>query len=170
MPPSPTDAYVAIGLVAVTCVIPALVTTVYRLYIRRSRYWADDLLALISALSLLLMVTSTFAEALFAPNSSGIAQSRMVAAYYLAASFFYSVLWLARLSMLFSIIRVHPEYGFGFGLRLSTRTILYLISGVFTVTPVLLVCQLFWVCEPENATTRWKEMEIPKCDLTKQVV
>ncbi|KAJ8089742.1 hypothetical protein PM082_015010 [Marasmius tenuissimus] len=169
MPPSVQDSYLAIGIAIVICTIPALLTAVYRLYIRRSRYWTDDLLAFLSALSLLLMVASTLAQILFSSNISGVIHVRKVAAYYLAASFFYSALWLARLSMLFSIIRVHPEYGFEFGFRLGTRKALYIISGVFIVTPMLLVCQLFWVCEPGNATTRWKEMENPKCNLTKQV-
>ncbi|KAK1226712.1 hypothetical protein PQX77_010303 [Marasmius sp. AFHP31] len=115
------------------------------------------------------MVASTFAQISFTSNNSDVIHERKVVAYYLAASLFYSTLWLARLSMLFSIIRVHPEYGFEFGFRLGTRTALYIISGAFIVTPMLLVCQLFWVCEPGNATTKWKEMDNPKCGLTKQV-
>ncbi|KAJ8093758.1 hypothetical protein PM082_009618 [Marasmius tenuissimus] len=87
------------------------------------------------------------------------------------ASSFYSVLWLGRLSLLFSIIRVHPlEYRFGFGVKYSTKKVLYFVSGVFVVILVLLVCQLFWVCEPGNAVTRWKELEKANCILSKQVV
>ncbi|KAK1227633.1 hypothetical protein PQX77_009356 [Marasmius sp. AFHP31] len=170
MPLNPKDPYVAIGLTSVICAIPTLLSTTYRLYIRQSRYWADDLLAFFSGLSLLLMVASTFIHISFTPGNSSVKKETMIAAYYLMAASFYSVLWFARLSMLFSIIRVHPEYGFGFGSKYSMRKVLYLVSGVFTAILVLLLCQLFWVCEPEDARTRWKEAERPQCALTRQVV
>ncbi|KAF5363119.1 hypothetical protein D9757_011715 [Collybiopsis confluens] len=83
----------------------------------------------------------------------------MVAAYYMMASAFYSVVWFARLSILFSIIRIHPDE--------IMRQRLYVVGFLFFLTHAFLVSQLYWVCEPEPS---WKQEESPQCELPKQVV
>lgn len=101
-----------------------------------------------------------------------------IIAYYVMFLFFYPLIWcvpillllsslpipfytprLARLSILFSIIRIHP-----IGMR---RSYLYLIAGIFALTGTLLVGQGFWVCEPQS---EWKAQRTPQCSLDNQVV
>ncbi|KAJ8075307.1 hypothetical protein AAF712_016346 [Marasmius tenuissimus] len=163
------DPNAAIGLTCVLCGIPTFLTTAYRLWIRRSRYWADDLFVLFAISCSPLAGASTFVHIICTTNSPGAKRDIMIVAYYMMAATYYGVLWFSRLSMLFSIIRIHPEYGVGFRWKLSIRRPLYLVSGVFSIIMVVLLCQLVWVCEPENAKTRWKEMERPQCGLTRQV-
>jgi hypothetical protein len=64
----------------------------------------------------------------------------------------------ARLSILFSIIRVDPSE--------SRRRRLKYIAGLFFIVCCILISQLFWVCEPEP---KWKDMPSPQCVLNKQV-
>ncbi|KAK1216872.1 hypothetical protein PQX77_020486 [Marasmius sp. AFHP31] len=65
---------------------------------------------------------------------------------------------------------MYPEYGLGFGSRVGTGKVLYLISGAFSTVLVVLMSQLLWVCETLNRTSSWKEMWRPQCPLTKRVV
>ncbi|KAG7098170.1 hypothetical protein E1B28_000138 [Marasmius oreades] len=160
------DPYVAIGITGVVCGIPTFLTTVYRFYIRQSRYWADDLLVLLAGLCMFLGGVSTFIHITISPGRS---KQGMVAVYYLMATMYYGVLWFSRLSMLFSIIRIHPGCALGFGHRFSTKRMLYGVSVAFSAILVFLLCQVFWVCEPENAITKWKDAERPQCALTKQI-
>ncbi len=64
----------------------------------------------------------------------------------------------ARLSILFSIIRLDPS-------ERRRRRLLW-IGVLFFLVLVILICQLFWVCEPEP---KWKDMRSPQCTLNKQV-
>lgn len=78
--------------------------------------------------------------------------------YYLMATMFYASIWSARLSILFSIIRVT---------RTFRRTVpLLIISGIFLLTWLLLTAQLYWECEVQTA---WKHLEIPQCHLSRAV-
>ena len=65
----------------------------------------------------------------------------------------------ARLSILFSIIRIHPNQ--------TTRQRLLYVAGLFFMTTVVLVTQLYWVCERQPG---WKNEESPQCELPRQVV
>lgn len=149
------DPLVQIGIASVVFTVPAILTTVYRLYIRRNRYWADDLFALLSILAQFVMFAGAF---IHITHSSP--RFAMVAAYYMMASAFYSVVWFARLSILFSIIRIHPDQGM--------RQKLYWVAGLFVLITTLLISQLYWVCEPVGS--QWKNTEAPQCSLTRQVV
>ncbi|KAF5380612.1 hypothetical protein D9615_004632 [Tricholomella constricta] len=149
-----SDPMVKIGITAAVCTVPAIASTIYRLWIRRGRYWADDAWALLSALSQFLMFSGVF---IHITNSSP--RKAMVAAYYLMAAPFYTVVWFARLSILFSIIRIDPSA--------ARRRLLLIIAVLFFITTVVLVTQLFWVCEPEPS---WKNENNPQCVLTRQVV
>ncbi|KAJ8074477.1 hypothetical protein PM082_015378 [Marasmius tenuissimus] len=151
---NPRDPLVGIGITAVVCTIPAILTTIYRLWIRRGRYWADDVFALLSGLSQFIMFSGCI---IHITHSSP--RLSMVAAYYMMASAFYSVVWFARLSILFSIIRIHPDE--------SMRNKLYWVAGIFVLVTMTLISQLYWVCEPEPG---WKNEPSPQCALTRQVV
>jgi len=139
---------------AVTEGIIALATTVLRLFFRRHRFWWDDACALISLLSFVLHITGLFIDT----NKVKVPNSVKIASFYLAASMFYGVVWFARLSMLFSIIRIDPDP--------RQRKRLLFVAAIFALTVVLLVGQVFWVCESNAA---WKRLSIPQCPLDTQV-
>ncbi|KAF9257934.1 hypothetical protein L218DRAFT_771328 [Marasmius fiardii PR-910] len=149
------DPLTQIGITSVVFTILAILSTAYRLYIRRNRYWADDLFALFSLLAQFIMFSGAF---IHITHSSP--RASMVAAYYMMASAFYGVVWLARISIVFSIIRIHPDPGM--------RQKLYWVAALFAVITAVLISQLFWVCEP--AGDQWKNEEAPQCRLTRQVV
>ncbi|KAJ8096296.1 hypothetical protein PM082_011451 [Marasmius tenuissimus] len=71
---------------------------------------------------------------------------------------FYLVIWASRISIIYSIIRIDPNP--------SRRKIYVGISFLYFITVVVLIIQLFWVCEPEPA---WKDVRSPQCHLTTQV-
>jgi hypothetical protein len=62
----------------------------------------------------------------------------------------------ARLSILFSIIRIDPS-----GNRHKRA-----VAVLFVVLWFVLTAQIFWVCEPEP---HWKDTRSPQCVLDKQV-
>lgn len=65
----------------------------------------------------------------------------------------------ARISIIFSIIRLDPS-------EIRRRRLLY-VAGLFFVVCVILIAQLFWICEREPG---WKDTKSPQCTLNKQVV
>lgn len=64
----------------------------------------------------------------------------------------------ARLAILFSIIRLDPSP--------TRRRRLLAVAALFFTVAVVLIVQLFWVCEPEAG---WKDTKSPQCKLNKQV-
>ncbi|KIJ37406.1 hypothetical protein M422DRAFT_177900, partial [Sphaerobolus stellatus SS14] len=155
---------------SVACSTVAVLSTVYRLIIRRERLWWDDVCfayrsvkainmfskawAFISMVALFIQISSVF---MHVPHSS----KRSMPSYYLMATSFYAIIWSARLSILFSIIRLdqNPK---------RKKTLLY-ISSIYILVAVLLLAQLFWVCEPEQSHNHWKDFDTPQCTLNKQV-
>jgi hypothetical protein len=65
----------------------------------------------------------------------------------------------ARLSILFSIIRLHTIPG-------QRNRFLFVAAG-FALAGVLLLAQLFWVCVPDAT---WRKLPIPQCPLDTQIV
>ncbi|KAK0202323.1 hypothetical protein DFS33DRAFT_1384673 [Desarmillaria ectypa] len=150
-----SDPLVILKISCVVCSTVAIATTVHRLFIRRGRYWADDAWAMISMTALFLQIASVF---MHLPNPSVLSRSTRIAAYYLMATTFYVVIWTARLSILFSIIRIDPSE--------TRRRRLLGIAALFILVLTILIAQLYWVCEPEP---RWKDMRSPQCTLNKEV-
>jgi hypothetical protein len=64
----------------------------------------------------------------------------------------------ARLAILFSIIRIDPSP--------TRRRRLLAVAALFFTVAVILITQLFWVCEPEPG---WKDAKSPQCKLNQQV-
>jgi len=145
-------------ITSVVCSTAAVLSTFYRLFIRRGRFWWDDAWALFSMLALFCQIASVF---MHVPNPAELTKVNRVAAYYLMATSFYAIIWAARLSILFSIIRLDPS-------PFRKRVLLYIAGVYFTVT-LFLISQLFWVCEPENIHNQWKNAASPQCTLNKQV-
>ncbi|KAH7099185.1 hypothetical protein BKA62DRAFT_744242 [Auriculariales sp. MPI-PUGE-AT-0066] len=143
-----------------TCGIPAIIMTLVRLWIRRGRFWWDDGWALFSLLALLTQIPTVFLRAV-PLDSHAISKTTRIASYYLMATTFYCVIWSARQSILFSIIRLQPD--------VTIRRRLYGASIVMLLCVLLLLAQLYWTCEPLNNATHWKDLRNPQCHLPKDV-
>ncbi|TFL03112.1 hypothetical protein BDV98DRAFT_416172 [Pterulicium gracile] len=131
--------------------------TLIRLLLRRHRLWWDDLLAGLSALSLLM--TGVSGKLLYSINEdSTIPQSSRVGLYYIVAVTFDTTIWLSRLSLLLNIMRLGH-----FRRRLSMAAVL------FSIALIILVAQIFWVCIPQDNHNQWKSDTVPQCTLGKQV-
>ncbi|KAJ7708700.1 hypothetical protein B0H17DRAFT_362893 [Mycena rosella] len=151
-----SDPLTHIIITSVVCSSVATLLTIYRIFIRRSRLWTDDGCAIFSTCILLLQVASVF---LHADTDSGMKRSTRIAAYYLIAITFYAIIWSARLSILFSIIRIDPS-----GIR---RRFLLGVAVAFLGACLILIAQLFWVCERKP---QWRDAVSPQCPLSRQVV
>ncbi|KAJ7824679.1 hypothetical protein B0H14DRAFT_2823232 [Mycena olivaceomarginata] len=152
---NPTDPLVQLKITSATCSLFALVMTAYRLYKRSGRFWADDACALFAFVSLIIQVVSVF---LHVPVPNNLTKTARVSAYYLMALTFYSIIWTSRLSILFSIIRIHPSP--------SARKHLFWVAVSFVTAVLFLFGQLLWVCETEPL---WKDAANPQCRLPLQV-
>ncbi|KAG2356667.1 hypothetical protein BDR07DRAFT_432098 [Suillus spraguei] len=86
-------------------------------------------------------------------------QGTRVALYYMVAQFFYAVVWLSRLSILFTIVRLTIP-------RTSFRRVLISTAITFGIVWALLFSQLWWICEKIPS---WKTQPHPQCDLGKSV-
>lgn len=151
----PNDPLVQLKITCATCSIFALGTTMYRLYKRRGRLWADDAWALFAFVALIIQIASVF---LHVPVPNNLSKTARVAAYYLMATTFYAIIWASRLSILFSIVRIDPSE--------HRRRHLFWVAVAFVATTFFLLAQLLWVCEPEPS---WKEEPNPQCHLPLQV-
>ncbi|KAF8996401.1 hypothetical protein BDZ89DRAFT_1258385 [Hymenopellis radicata] len=118
----------------------------------------DDTWAGFAVAVLLAQIAGVFVHIPNPSEYAGQYKIIQIAACYVLATSFYTIVWSSRLSILFSIIRVHPDE--------QQRRRFRWIAALFIVVPVILICQLFWVCEPEP---RWKYMLSPQCVLNKQV-
>ncbi|KAF9465589.1 hypothetical protein BDZ94DRAFT_326393 [Collybia nuda] len=147
------DPAVQIKVTSIVCSAVAIGTTIYRLIIRRRRLWVDDVWACFSMASLVVQVVAVYLDV--RKNTS---QRYKVVRYYMMANAFYCIIWSARLSILFSMIRIDPS-------RTRQRR-LACVGAAFFTTWVLLVAQLFWVCEPNDS---WKKLKTPQCPLDEQV-
>ncbi|KAJ7068906.1 hypothetical protein B0H15DRAFT_793969 [Mycena belliarum] len=162
----PNDPLVQLKTTCATCSLFALGSTIYRLYKRRGRYWADDAWALVAFLALIVQVVAVF---LHVPTPNEMTRTARVAGgcilprqsgspYYLMAMTFYTIIWASRLSILFSIVRVDPSE--------QRRRTLGWVALAFVGAATFLHAQLLWVCEPEPA---WKDAANPQCRLPLQV-
>ncbi|KAF8063984.1 hypothetical protein FPV67DRAFT_1671735 [Lyophyllum atratum] len=140
------------NITSILCTIPAIATTIYRLWIRRGRYWADDVWALCSALCQVVGLSATWVH-----GNHSSPKAAKIATYYLMGSSFYGLIWFARLSIVFSIIRIDPSE--------TRRRRLFIVAFLFFLAILVLVSQLFWVCEPAPS---WKEESNVECLPTDQ--
>ncbi|KAJ7922315.1 hypothetical protein B0H13DRAFT_1707824 [Mycena leptocephala] len=137
-----------VKITAATCSFLALGTTIYRLYKRRGRFWADDFWALFALVALIIQLVVLFLPVIIPvrpqPNSlTNKSRRRMTQHAEQVAS---------RLSILFSIIRIEPSA--------QRRRLLFWVAGTFVAAALFLLGQLFWVCEPNLSAS---------CELSPQV-
>jgi hypothetical protein len=131
--------------------IPAILLTATRIVLRRRRLWFDDAWALLSALALIVQIGAVFMTP--HPERMGVAR------YYMIAVTFYTIMWSARLSLLFSIIRINPS--------VKERRRLYFVALAYVIMYFLLVFQILWMCKHEGP---WKLLATPQCHLALFVV
>ncbi|KAF5363410.1 hypothetical protein D9756_001074 [Leucocoprinus leucothites] len=148
------DPQVQIKIVSAVCSSFAIASTIQRLFIRipGAGLWFDDAWAIFSTVVLIMQVGSVFMEV---PNPPGVTGA---ARYYMMAIGFYSVIWTARLSILFSLIRIEPFNGW--------QRVYKTIGVVFFTIWMVLLAQLFWECEPG---VEWKQLPSPQCKLGRSV-
>jgi len=132
--------------------------TCFRLGVRLKRqgqWWWDDTLA---AISLVFMAIFVAGASLLA---DGVTHPRRIQifGYYLVVIGYYIPIWGARLSILFTIIRIAPWP--------RQRKILLCASGFFVFQWVFLMIQAFWVCEITYPA--WKKVEGQICVLGEAV-
>ncbi|KAL0959903.1 hypothetical protein HGRIS_011569 [Hohenbuehelia grisea] len=134
----------------------AMIITALRIIerIRTRKFGADDAFALLSAILLLIFVVGMFVHL----DYPGLSRTTEIGLYYTLSEFFYAVLWTARLSILFSIVRIAPS--------LSMRRQLYFLAGTFFVCWAVLFAQDFWTCEGDPA---WKDSPLHQCVLGEKV-
>jgi len=125
----------------------AMLSTLARLFLRRQRLWVDDFWALFSLLALIVQTAAVFTHT--HSQMSGVIR------YYLISTGFYAIIWSARLSLLFSIIRIDPYQ--------KRRRWLYFVALIYAIVCILLIWQLLWICQKEP---KWKTQPIPQCHLT----
>ncbi|KAI0755398.1 hypothetical protein BC629DRAFT_1662758, partial [Irpex lacteus] len=140
------------------CSFFAILATVSRLYLRREKFWWDDACAFLSMVLLLVQIASSHDLIFRLTYLDVLSRTGRIAAYYIMAIAFYLIIWTARLSILYSIIRIDPNP--------RMRIVLHRVAVMFIVVMLVMCAQLFWVCEPLDT---WKNTKSPQCPLTKQV-
>ncbi|KAF9465586.1 hypothetical protein BDZ94DRAFT_1306937 [Collybia nuda] len=149
------DPLIQIKITSSVCSAFAIGTTIHRVVIRWGRLQADDGWALFSMFTLLIQIAGVF---MHVPDPTRLSHLSRVASYYLMATSFYTIIWSARLSILFSIIRVDSSD--------NRKRLLKLVAVLFSVVCIVLIAQLYWVCEPQP---KWKDLPSPQCTLNKQI-
>ncbi|KIK65844.1 hypothetical protein GYMLUDRAFT_1027483 [Collybiopsis luxurians FD-317 M1] len=129
----------------------AAITTIVRLILRIRYFGWDDALA---GMALASLTVAAVAGIRFSQidASSTIPQNSRVALYYTLEVIFDVTIWIARLSILFTVIRLGWY-----------RKQLYTAAGCFVLVMLFLVAQVFWVCEARNRQDHWKEDPSPMC-------
>ncbi|KAG6860510.1 hypothetical protein C0995_010334 [Termitomyces sp. Mi166 len=138
--------------------ILAGVFTIVRLFerFRRRQFGVDDAWAVLSLTVLIIFEVALF---LHIGNPARLSQMSRVAMYYIMAQGFYAIIWPARMSILYSVVRFTPQAS-------NLKKILYYFAVSFLVLWCILFAQIFWVCEPIHA---WKDSLTPQCPLTSDV-
>ncbi|KAF8190261.1 hypothetical protein K438DRAFT_1831662 [Mycena galopus ATCC 62051] len=139
------DPVVQLKITCVVCSSLAVASTIYRLYKRWGRLWADDLWAIFASVAVILQLVGVF---LPAPAANKFTEE------YLGALPFQLIIWGSRLSILFSIVRVDHSA--------KRRRRLFWVAVAFVGAPLFLFGQLMWVCESESS---WKISEKRQCGL-----
>ncbi|KIK65866.1 hypothetical protein GYMLUDRAFT_38358 [Collybiopsis luxurians FD-317 M1] len=135
----------------------AAVTTILRLTLRIRYFGWDDAFAGMALISLI--ITAVAGKMYFGIDaSSTMPQSSRVALYYIFTITFDTTVWISHLSILFTIIRLggYPKQ-------------LYTAAVCFILALLILVAQVFWVCEPQNRYNHWKDHPTPQCVLGRSV-
>ncbi|KAJ6457014.1 hypothetical protein C8R47DRAFT_185371 [Mycena vitilis] len=131
----------------------ACLVTYFRFYVRYSRgkLWWDDFWVLVSTMCAIVFVAASM---LHVQDPASLPQHVKISVYYMCAQFFYAVVWTARISILFTVMRL---CFFG-----KLRRLLFWMAVLFFFTWAILFAQVWWVCERQPD---WKELPTPQCAL-----
>ncbi|KZT43402.1 hypothetical protein SISSUDRAFT_1040421 [Sistotremastrum suecicum HHB10207 ss-3] len=132
--------------------------TIFRLVFRwlKSRLWWDDAWAFFAMLNVI--VTASLVWVVYAPRSSNVSQHSRVASFLILEVGFTLVIWAARLSILFTVIRITHD--------VMQNRLLYATAAMFCLFALILSAQKFWVCIPQSG---WKDIPGASCNLGAQV-
>ncbi|KDQ07282.1 hypothetical protein BOTBODRAFT_192496, partial [Botryobasidium botryosum FD-172 SS1] len=144
-------------LVVLFSPIVAVIVTCLRLFDRfRNRLLGhDDAWAFISMLFIVMLIVTWNLWLVCAEAPLALAR---VAIWYLINETFYAVIWPARISIVYCLVRVSPG--------MSEKRFLHIVVAIFIFFWVFLSAQLIWICEPQPS---WKKSPFPDCPLGKQV-
>ncbi|EJU00109.1 hypothetical protein DACRYDRAFT_109529 [Dacryopinax primogenitus] len=151
-----------VSVVQVAIIAPStlawLVTTV-RLIDRKvyRRLWWDEAFAALSMISLILVFAAYWSR-----NAPAFPESRSLrlGLYFVLALGFPSAVWMARYSILFTVIRVAPTE--------NAQRLLFGVAAAFGVCYVILFAQVFWTClaNPDG----WMQDDVnTQCPLGREV-
>ncbi|KAG6872050.1 hypothetical protein C0995_013569 [Termitomyces sp. Mi166 len=138
--------------------IVAGIFTIVRLFdrLRRKQFGIDDALAAFALLIFIVFEVALFIHLhLGNPSTTHLSQTTRVAMYYIMAQGFYAIIWPARISILFSVVRFTPRSA-------KLKKILYCLAVSFLILWCILFAQIFWVCEP---MPEWKDTVAPQCPI-----
>ncbi|KAF9650835.1 hypothetical protein BDM02DRAFT_3127366 [Thelephora ganbajun] len=132
--------------------ISGLITVVrIALRVQKRMFWWDDFWATVSLACFTTFVPGVFIIA----DGPSFPQHIRIAGYYMVGGFFYCTVWAARLSIIFTVVRIAPWA--------SQKRVMLVIALVMFLQWVLLMVQMFWVCE--KGSTSWKQAPFALCPL-----
>jgi len=147
---------ITIRVVATLCGSVAICTTALRLYYRWSRghLGYDDAWAGFSLFCVSFLIAGAWIR-----SDPSLSNEQRVIGYYMLQSAFTCVLWSARMSILFSIMRIIPYL-------MLLRRYSYGGAALFAAMWIVMIVQKVYVCETHSA---WKSNPKAQCVLGKSV-
>jgi hypothetical protein len=121
------------------------------LRLQKRMFWWDDFWAVVSLAFYTAFVPGVFIIA----DGPSFSLATRIAGYYMVAGFYYCTIWTARLSIIFTVVRIAPWA--------SQKRIMLIVAAVMVFQWILLMVQLFWVCE--KGDTSWKDAPFALCPL-----
>ncbi|OBZ66338.1 hypothetical protein A0H81_13627 [Grifola frondosa] len=139
--------------------LTSIILTLFRIYerYRNRKFWWDDAWA---ALTLVLAIIFMIAVELHLEDPTKFPRNVKISLYYMCDQFFYLVSWNARVSILFTIVRLTAP-----GIDIMRR-LLFTAAVLFGITWAVLSSQVWWVCESQEG---WKDTPYPQCFLGSRV-
>lgn len=146
--------YSSLALFLVAAIVTLVRLVVFR-FVRQKQWWWDDFFALLGLICLAVFVPAAFLMS----EGPHIPRHLRVASFYMVGGLFYSTIWCARLSIVFTVIRIAPWP--------SQIKVLLGVAGFFVLQWALLIAQMFWICEKTDPA--WKNHEYAQCVLGEAV-
>ncbi|KZT70455.1 hypothetical protein DAEQUDRAFT_737396 [Daedalea quercina L-15889] len=145
-----------IRIVATVCECAAIVTTTLRLYYRGSRghVGLDDAWAAFSLLAAFFLLAGAWIR-----SDTSLPLDKRVMGYFMLNSCFTCVLWSARMSILFSIMRIIPRL-------MNLRRHSYFCAALFLAMWIAVLAQKLYICTHHTA---WQAQKNVQCVLGEAV-
>ncbi|KAH9926761.1 uncharacterized protein B0H18DRAFT_332377 [Fomitopsis serialis] len=145
-----------IRIVATVCECTAIVTTTLRLYYRASRrhIGLDDAWAAFSLIAVIFLLAGAWIR-----SDASLPLHRRVLGYFMLNSCFTCVLWSARMSILFSIMRIIPRL-------MHMRRHTYFCAALFLIMWIVVLTQKLYICVHND---EWQHKPNAQCILGESV-